>query len=884
MKPLFLAMLLLALLASTAPADTLQVARPDSAAAARAEIRASRLQAAIQLDGVLAEPIWTRKPCDAKFIQSDPDQGHPPTFKTDVCVLYDDDAIYIGARMHDANPDSIVARLARRDENSRSDEFTVYFDPYLDRTTGYWFVISAAGTLRDGILYNDGWDDNSWDGVWQGKARIDSTGWTVEMRIPYSQLRFKKADQYRWGVNFRRYLARRNEFDMVAYTPRKESGFVSRFPDLVGISSVSPSRAIQITPYLTSKGEFLQHAPGDPFNTGSRHVAEMGGDVKTSIGSKLTLNASINPDFGQVEVDPAVVNLSDVETFFPEKRPFFVEGSSNYNFGQGGANSYWGFNWPGPTMFYSRRIGRAPVGFADAEYADVPRGTSILGAAKLTGKIAGDWNLGLMQALTAREMAKTWTGGVRGEAEVEPLTSYSVLRLQREFNSGRQGIGLLTTLAARSFDDPALMAPLNKSGLLAGLDGWTFLDKDRALVLTHWTAMSRLEGTAARMRAVQAGPVHYLQRPDAQRWRLNPDATSLTGFAGRYTLNRQKGSLIQNYALGFLNPLFDNNDLGFMSRADVVNGHFTHGYKWTEPDKWKRYADVHATLFGSTDFDGNVIGRGLWLGGGTELANYWSIWPRFGFSPRQINNRLTRGGPLTVSPQRWEGGVFFDTDGRKPLFYSVDIGGSRSNSGGWGFYTYPSVQWKPAPNLQVNVGPGFDRVHQYTQYVATVTDAGATETFGRRYVFAALDQTTISASLRLNWSFTPNVSLQTYVQPLVSSGNYYQFKQLARARSFEWEPLGSGVPQDDPATGGVDLDGAGPGGAFNPDFSFVSLRGNAVLRWEYMPGSTMFLVWTQDRSGFENDGAFEIGPSFSDMLDARPNNIFMAKVTYYLNL
>jgi hypothetical protein len=865
----------------------------DTVKAPRAEIRAARLQAPINLDGLLSEPIWGAQPSQAAFVQSDPNQGERPTFATDVRVVYDDDAIYVGARMHDSNPDSIVSRLCRRDENSRSDEFTVYFDPYLDRRSGYWFVISAAGTLRDGILFNDGWDDNSWDGIWQGRARIDSSGWTAEMRIPYSQLRFKKSDQYRWGVNFRRYIARRNEYDMVAYTPRKESGFVSRFPDLVGISSVTPPRAIQVTPYMTTKGEFLQHASDDPFNDGSRYVPETGGDLKMAVGSKLTLNASINPDFGQVEVDPAVVNLSDVETFFPEKRPFFVEGSSNYDFGEGGSNSFWGFNWPGATMFYSRRIGRAPVGgnytvkvgdsFYDADHADVPHGTSILGAAKLTGKIMGDWNLGVMQALTAREMAKTALGAARGEAEVEPFTSYSVLRTQKEFHEGRQGIGTITTLAARSFDDQALAASLNKNSLVAGLDGWTFLDKSKTWVLTGWTAMSRLEGTADRIAAVQRGSTHYLQRPDAVNWRYDPTATSLTGFAGRFTLNRQSGNLIQNAALGFINPLFDTNDLGFMSRADVVNAHVVTGYRWTEPKGWRRYADFKIVPFGSMDFDGNVSSPGIWTGGGIEFANYWSIWPRFSYGFRSVNTRLTRGGPSTISPRNYNGGFYFETDGRKKIFYSFDVGGSRSWSGGWGYWAYPAVQWKPAANLQVNVGPGFERTHQNSQWVGSVPDPGATQTFDRRYVFAALDQTTISASLRLNWAFTPNMSLQTYIQPLVSSGNYFDYKQLVRSRSYEWEPVGSGVPQYDPVTDQIDLDGAGPGDPQPKDFNLTSLRGNAVLRWEYMPGSTMFLVWTQDRSSYE-EGRFELGPAFSPLLDARPNNIFLAKVTYYLNL
>jgi hypothetical protein len=878
MKTLLVAVLFVSVAAAAVAADSLTVALP--------EVRARRLAGTLDLDGVLAEPAWQGDAAPARFIQTDPVQAAEPSYPTIVQVLYDDDAIYVGAHMHDARPDSIVARLCRRDQGSRSDEFTVYLDPYHDRRSGYFFVISAAGTLRDGILYNDGWDDDSWDGVWQGRARIDSTGWTAEMRIPYSQLRFKKSAQYRWGVNFRRTLARRNEQDMVAYTPRNESGFVSRFPDLVGIEKVNPARAFEVRPYATTRGEFLEHPVGDPFNDGSRYVPNLGGDLKTGLGSKLTLNATINPDFGQVEVDPAVVNLSDVETTYPEKRPFFVEGSTNYDFGFGGANNYMGFNWPGPDFFYSRRVGRPPqVSAPSADYTDVPDGARILGAAKITGKIGGDWNLGSLQALTAREMADLSTGGVRSEAEVEPLTYYSVLRGQRDFDGGREGLGTISTVVLRHFEDSMVRDRLNGESFGLGLDGWTTLDKSRTWVMTGWMGASRVQGTETRLIALQRNSTHYLQRPDASRWHVDSTATSLTGYAGRFTLNKQQGSTTFNSALGFIDPLYDVNDLGLMSRADVVNAHVSGGYRWTDPDNWKRFANANATLFGNLDFDGNVTTAGAFLSGGVEFANYYSVWPRFAIGAQAVNSRLTRGGPLTISPRNWNGGFYLDTDGRKPLFYSLDMSFARSRSGGWAIGVGPGVQWKPAANLQLNVEPRFDRNHQDSQSLGVTDDTGASETFGLRYVFAQLDQTTVSAGIRLNWAFTPNTSLQLYAQPYLTSGNYFAYKQLARARSYAWEPLGSGVPTYDPGSDQVDIDGpAGGRLPFNPDFNFVSLRGNAVLRWEYMPGSTLFLVWTQDRTGYENSGEFQVGPSLDRLVDQRPNNIFLAKVTYYLNL
>ncbi len=299
-----------------------------------------------------------------------------------VRVAYDDQAVYVGARMYDSDPKAIVARLGRRDAELNSDAFTFYVDPYHDRHSGFFFTLTAAGTFSDGVLNNDNWRDNSWDGVWEGKVKIDDQGWTAEMRIPYSQLRFqRKEERLVWGVNFQRTVSRRNEEDYLVFTPKNGSGFVSRFVDLAGIENIKPPRRLEILPYVTAKAEFAQHQPGDPFNDGSKLSSAVGSDFKLGFGSNLTLDATVNPDFGQVEVDPAVVNLTDVETFFEEKRPFFIEGSSIFQFGHGGASSFWGFNWGDPDFFYTRRIGRALQGnLPAADFVDMPTGQPLISA------------------------------------------------------------------------------------------------------------------------------------------------------------------------------------------------------------------------------------------------------------------------------------------------------------------------------------------------------------------------------------------------------------------------------------------------------------------------------------------------------------------------
>ncbi|MGH7527157.1 MAG: DUF5916 domain-containing protein, partial [Gemmatimonadales bacterium] len=311
-------------------------------------VKAARVAAEMAVDGALSESAWAAATPVTGFVQRDPSEGAEASERTEVFVLYDDAAIYVGARLHDRAPDSVAAQLARRDRLAASDRFTVFIDSYHDRRSGFFFGINAAGTLYDGTLYNDDWDDDTWDGVWDGEARRDSLGWTAELRIPYSQLRFQKGASYRWGINFSREIARRNERDYLVFVPSNGSGFVSRFPVLEGIEGVSPPPRLEVVPYVTSRAEFLDHEAADPFNSGSRYVAGAGADLKVGLGGNLTLAATVNPDFGQVEVDPAIVNLSDVETFLEERRPFFVEGASIFEFGFGGANDFWGFSWGNP--------------------------------------------------------------------------------------------------------------------------------------------------------------------------------------------------------------------------------------------------------------------------------------------------------------------------------------------------------------------------------------------------------------------------------------------------------------------------------------------------------------------------------------------------------
>ena len=873
----FSGLLLLALQAS--------VPNPVSISGPPAEVRAIRLTVPVAIDGKLDEPVWQGSQGIGSFVQREPTEGAPPSERTVVFLAYDDEALYVGARLDDSSPDSIVARLARRDYFTSADRFWVYLDPYHDKRSGFYFGINAAGTLYDGVLYNDDWDTDEWDGVWQGSTQRTPEGWTVEMRIPYSQLRFKKSEVQSWGINFKREIARRNEEDFLVYTPRNGSGFVSRFVNLAGITNVTPPRRFVALPYVTSRAELTNPPAGNPFNDGASTTLTGGTDLKFGLGSNFTVDATINPDFGQVEVDPAVVNLSDFETFYPEKRPFFVEGSTIFDFGYGGANNNWGFNWGNPDFFYTRRVGRAPQGSLPAnDFSDMPTGTSILGAAKLTGKV-GSWNLGMMHAFTGREMARIDSSGSQRSIEVEPRTYYGVFRTQNEINGGRQGLGIIATTTARAFDDPRLRDEINSSAFGLGMDGWFFLDKDKTWVITGWGGASSIQGSSERITAVQQNSLHYYQRPDADYISVDSNATSLQGFAGRVALNKQKGDWRVNSAIGMISPGFDVMDLGFQFRTDLINAHTVVNRRWANPGKTFRFVNQNLAAFGSWDFGGEFIWGGLFQSGYFQFLNYRSFDYFVAYNPRRMNNRLTRGGPYTEGQPGFEGNLFFQTDDRKTFVFGLNLHGNlyqRGSEEGWS--VGPSVEWKPSSSATLSFEPSFDRTFTSAQYVGTFADPTATNTFGNRYVFSDLDQTTLSANLRLNWIFNPRLSLELFAQPLIASGNYTHFKELAAPRTYDFNEYGRNGSTFDNVNYVADPDGAGPAAPIavgNPDFNFRSLRGNAVLRWEYLPGSTLFLVWTQSRSDVENIGEFGFRHSMNRLLDAKADNIFAIKVTYW---
>jgi hypothetical protein len=856
-------------------------------------VKAVRANGPLSIDGVLEEGVWQEEGY-SDFIQSDPTDGAQPTEKTEVWVAYDDKSLYVAARLYDSQPELITCRLGRRDDFVDSDWFIFAVDPYYDRRSGYQFAVNPAGSIVDWTLYNDEWNDTTWDGVWEWKAQIDEEGWTVEIRIPYNQLRFPKKEEYTWGVNFRRVIKRKNERITFVWVPKEDSGYVSRFARLLGIQGIRPGRHIEFLPYSVAQAQYSPEESGNPFETGQKYLGNAGFDLKIGLKSNLTLDTTVNPDFGQVEVDPAVVNLSDFESYFSEKRPFFIEGSTIFDqFGLGGATSNASLSWSSPSFFYSRRVGRAPQGDVEQDgHLNFPDRSTILGAFKLTGKVGKGWNIGFVNALTAREYAEIDSSGQRFKEEVEPFSYYGVLRTLKEFNEGKQGLGFIATSVVRDLSNTNLAGILNKNAFSLAVDGWTFLDKNKTWVTGGWVGGTRVEGSQSAILELQESSLHYYQRPDATHVEVNDQATSLSGWGARFYINKQKGNFLFNAAFGALSPGFDPNDVGFQhGMSDTINAHLLTGYYQPQPGKFFRNWLIFGGPFRNYDFGGNKTWDGYLLIVEGQFLNYWGFNTMFAYNPKTIDNTLTRGGPLALIPSGYQINLGLNTDNRK----SVVVSGHGSYYGrpteGYRWNGSVSLRWKPGTNISFSFGPGYHLRKSSIQWVTRVDDPLMTETFGTRYIFGGYFQRMISSNIRLNWTFNPKLSLQLYLQPLLAVGEYSQFKELARPKKYEYNLFGENGSTitysdvDEEYT--VDPDGPGPAADFsfgNPDFNFKSLRGTIVLRWEYLPGSILYFVWTQNRVDDANPGNFNFGRDLGDLFTAPGDNIFLIKVSYRWNI
>ena len=804
---------------------------------------------AIRVDGELNDAIWQQARPITDFKQREPRDGGAPAFPTEARIAYDADALYVAIRAVDAQPQKIVGIRTRRDESSPSDWVRVIIDSFHDRRTAFEFGVNPVGVKRDVYWYNDSNEDPGWDAVWDVAVTRDKDGWRAEFRIPFSQLRFHPAENATFGLAVVRMVGRLNETDTWPLISKSATGVVSSFGELTGLRLNRSAKRLEVVPYAVAQVKTQPTESGNPFSRATDPDASLGVDFKYAVRPGLTLTGTVNPDFGQVEADPAVVNLSAFETFFSERRPFFLEGSGIFSFdidcNDGSCSG----------LFYSRRIGRAPRGsadLADGAYSRSPAQTTILGAAKLTGRVGG-FSVGALTALTSQENALIANGSVRTKQNIEPFAGYSVLRARREF-ANQSSLGFMATSTNRNVDASTRFLP--GQAHTGGVDwDWRFR---RNYSIRGFLAGSTIRGGAEAIDSLQRSNVHSFQRPDASSLTYDPARTSMDGYAGNVAVNKIGGQRVRfTSVFGVKSPGFEINDVGFLRRADERTVSNWMQVRYDSPSRLFRSFRYNLNQWAGWNYDGNVLQNGGNVNAHAVFHNNWSTGYGYNLNGRTIDDRATRGGPVVYQNPRRGGWGYLQSDERHALsagyfFFAMGDGkGSKVRE------LNPYITYRASSYLTLNTGVGLNWNTDDAQWI---------EQSGAHYVFGHLKQQTVSLNARVNYTITPALTIQIYAQPFVSAGAYSNFKELASGRAAAYE--GRYAPY---AYGG------------NPDFNYRSFRTTNVLRWEYKPGSTLFVVWQQGREAVLGHGTFNFSRDFGGVFDAPARNVFLVKFAYWIN-
>jgi hypothetical protein len=842
----------------------------------RKQARASRTApGAMRLDGRLDEEAWLRAAPVTDFVQAEPVEGAPPADPMEVRFLYDDTALWIGARMRGSPGVDVKAPMTRRDEGGQADYLQIELDTYLDRRTAYMFGVTAAGVRLDHYHPVDDEDDpqDDFDPVWEAQTAVQENGWTAELWLPFTQLRFVDSVERVWGLNIKRWRPVINEETYWIVIGRTESGWSSRFGELRGIDGVRPAGRLEVLPYVAASSRMSGGRDlANPFDNGVNLRQRVGGDLKVGIGSNLTLEATVNPDFGQIEADPAEVNLSVFETFFSERRPFFLEGNNLLR---------------GPTgnFYYSRRIGATPIGPADGHYVDYPDTTTILGAAKLTGRLSSGTSLGMLGAITGEEHARINTGQLFGRSRVSPRAAYGIARVQQEFGAEGSTYGFMATAVHRVLADQDPLASLMTRTALTALGDVDLRFADRTYQADVSIGFTYVEGQPEALARIQRANSHLFQRPDQPTVRLDTTRTSLGGTQVRAGLDKVGG---RHWLWGgnvmIESPEFEPSDFGQLRYAGDMQANARLRWRETQPGSLLRSYELGVNAGSASYFD-TALGARVNVNTSAEFTflNFWRVEANYNRSFRGQDVQQTRGGPSMGTPRGWNAGG--SLRGNDSSLTRWNVGGTirRNENGDTGSGWYGSFSMRPAPAWQFAVYPEYNQ-EVFNRQFLTSREGGRADTYGRRYIFGAIDRSTLSMQIRVSYIFKPDMTLDVYAEPFAASGDYDRFGELLAARSRHLLYYGTGATTLAPLADGSQLitDGADSFTLANADFNVRSFRSNIVLRWEWRPGSTLFVVWQQNRSGEVRAGDHVgIGDLFGSF-SAPGDNVLAVKTTLWL--
>ena len=829
------------------------------------------------VDGILDDACWETIPMTGDFRMHQPHDDRPASFDTEFAIIYDNNNLYVSIRAYDPEPDKIFRQVARRDAVN-SEFVALCLDSYYDKSTCYCFFVSASGVMGDVFISKDGEsNDDSWNAIWWAKTNIDEKGWTAEFRIPLSQLRFVNKDQQIWGLDMLRDVHRLNEESFWMEHKRNDNGFVHQFGILKGLHNIKARKVFDIMPYAVGSLNTYEAEAGNPYMDGSDMKINGGIDGKIGLTNNFTMDFTINPDFGQVEADPATVNLSAFETFFGERRPFFIEGNNITSFAldvNGGSEQ----------IFHSRRIGRSPHYWPDLgtnEYAKVPQGTDIIAAAKVTGRTEKGLNIGVVEAVTQKEYADVSRNGVESREAVEPLTNYAVAALRQDLKDGKGQIGGIITAVNRKLDDDHLDF-LHKQAYTGGFDFRRYFN-NHTWQIDARAMGSYVQGSKEAISETQLSSSHLYQRPDADWVTYDSTRTSLAGHGGSIRVGKFSGTYQAAVKVNWKSPGLELNDIGFIGQTDQISQNVWLSYRKTEPFSIFREIYLNMTQWNNWNFAGQHRNSGIHFDGQAEFKNLMEMGFGTEFNSESLSSTTLRGGPSLRLPSanyRW---LWLASDHTKDLngfvFYLNGV-----NRDGLHHYNRGEceVHWKISEFINMTLYADWEREHNTLQYVTDVDYNSDT-----RYILAQLISESTSMQLGLNWNISPTLSLEYRARPFFMSGKYDQFKVVTDGDNPVYEDrfdlftdnisLADDVYScDENRDLTVDY-------AFNyPDFVYASFQSNFVFRWEYQPGSTLFLVWSLNNELGIGDDRLSLPDNIRELNDEIPQNVFLVKISYRL--
>jgi hypothetical protein len=834
------------------------------------------------IDGKLDDECWkTTGVWAGDYHQYVPNEGAKPSYPTEFKILYDDKNLYVAFRAFDGEPEKIQVLSGARDavanDNACCGDLVGFtLDSYHDHRTGFEFTTSAWGQKIDLVLFNPASWDFNWNAVWKVKTGLEDSAWVAEYEVPLSQLRYSKEDEQVWGMHTWRWISRFQEESNWEIQSKTGPGMLFNFGELHGIKGLKKSQRLEIMPYALGDLKTSEKEPGNPFAKGAAWGGNVGLDAKIGVSSNFTVDLTVNPDFGQVESDPSVMNLTAFETFYEEKRPFFLEGLTIFD-----------YKFNEQSLFYSRRIGHSPsitVDPANNLFVKSPDKTSIISAVKFSGTTSNGLSVGLIQSVTANEFARlSDKDGNRSSTKVEPLSNYMVARIQKGYNAGNTVVGGILTSTNRFIEDKNLefLASDAYTGGLDLLHHW----KDKEFYVDAKLIGSYINGSRESIKALQESSARYYQRPGADYLNYDTTTTNLGGYGGKLKIGKgSKGFWKYSTGVTWLSPGLELNDLGYMNTADEINQENEISYLINKPVSIFRTYNISLEQFNTWNFHGSYLGSGGHLSFFSEFKNQWRFATNLIYHSKSLDTKILRGGYDMRMPENIMSFGSLNTDPSRNftagIAYSYEY---TLNNSAESYQLQPGITIRPFRSLDIGITGNYIDNHDRLQYITTKYFST-----GNKYILGSIDQKTFGLTFRVNLNLTPEFSVQYYGSPFISRGAYSEFKHVTNPEAKEFNNRFAHYNNVTLLNGEYILDEnddfISDYSIGNPDFNFHEFRSNLVAKWEYRLGSFIYFVWSSERSGRTGSSGATIGESYKELRDVFPNNIFLIKLNYWFSL